>query len=112
MPGLSYYQGDIILIPFPFSNLSSSKVRPAVVISNSLVNKTSDLICAQITSQVYKDVFPFEIKNTDITIPLNGYSEVRCHKIFTADKFIIQKKISHIHSSSLLSLLEKIKGLF
>ena len=111
MPGTAYNQGDIILISFPFTNLSNSKVRPALIVSNATVNKTNDLICAQITSQVYKDNFSFEIKDTDVTTSLKGYSEVRCHKLFTADKSIIQKKISHLHSSKQTALLNKIKSL-
>lgn len=111
MPGVAYNQGDIILIPFPFTDLSNSKVRPALVISNSAVNRTTDLICVQITSQVYKNDFSFEIKDTDVTNSLHGYSEVRCHKIFTADKTIIRKKISHLHSTILSVLLNKIKSL-
>ena len=111
MPGASYNQGDIVLIPFPFTDLSNSKVRPALIVSNATVNKTSDLICAQITSQVYKDTFTFEIKDADVTTSLKGYSEVRCHKLFTADKAIIQKKISHLHASKQTTLLNKIKSL-
>lgn len=111
MAGTSYNQGDIVLIPFPFSDLTSLKVRPAIIISNSTVNKTSDLICAQITSQIYKDDFSFEIKNANVTIPLNGYSEIRCHKIFTANKSIIKKKISHLHLPKQSLLLDKVKTL-
>ncbi len=111
MPGAAYNQGDIILIPFPFTDLSGSKVRPALIVSNATVNKTNDLICVQITSQVYKDNFSFEIKDADVTDSLKGYSEVRCHKIFTADKAIVRKKISHLHASKQPTLLNKIKSL-
>lgn len=112
MPGTAYNQGDIILIPFPFSDLSNSKVRPAIVLSNSVVNKTSDIICAQITSQVYKDAYSFEIKDADTTVKLGGTNEIRCHKIFTADKSIIRKKISHLHSDRQVARLTKIKTFF
>lgn len=111
MPGIPYNQGDIVLMPFPFSDLSTSKVRPAVIISNHTVNKTPDVICAQITSQIYKDVFSFELKDKDVSNSLNGYSEIRCHKLFTAEKSLIKKKISHLHSIRREMLLNKIKSL-
>lgn len=109
MPGISSFnQGDILLIPFPLSDISGSKQRPVIVISNKLVNGLSDIICAQITSNPRKDSLSFEIKDADVSISLKGYSEVRCHKIFTASKSIVVKKISHVHKTSMINLVKKI----
>jgi hypothetical protein len=44
--------GDVVTLPFPFSDLSDSKVRPAVVLARA--NK-SDWILCQITSNPYGD---------------------------------------------------------
>ena len=107
-----YSRGDIVLIPFPFTDLSGNKVRPAIVISNSHVNKTSDLILAQITSNRKEDEFSFEIKDKDVTRSMQGYSEIRCHKIFTGKKEIIRKKISSLRDSSQTALYEKIISFF
>jgi len=38
MRGTGYNQGDIVLVDFPFSDLQNSKRRPAIVVSNSIVN--------------------------------------------------------------------------
>lgn len=62
-----YTRGDIVLIPFPFTDLTASKLRPAIVVSNSNVNKTTDLILAQITSEIKNDNFSFEIRDADVT---------------------------------------------
>jgi mRNA interferase MazF len=49
----SYKFGDIILVPFPFTDQSSSKKRPAVIISSNLYNKNKpDLVIMAITSQI------------------------------------------------------------
>lgn len=46
-------RGDVALVPFPFSDLSTTKVRPAVVISSELYHSTEpDLILAAITSRI------------------------------------------------------------
>ncbi|MCL2284885.1 MAG: type II toxin-antitoxin system PemK/MazF family toxin [Firmicutes bacterium] len=50
---MTYSQGDILLIPIPFTDLSTSKKRPVLVLSNSDYNKTADdLIVAAITSNL------------------------------------------------------------
>ncbi|MBI2110159.1 type II toxin-antitoxin system PemK/MazF family toxin [Candidatus Woesearchaeota archaeon] len=45
---LKIEQRDIVLIPFPFSDQTSKKVRPALVISNNLFNRSQDLIVQKI----------------------------------------------------------------
>lgn len=46
-------RGDVVLVPFPFTDLSSVKRRPALVLSTSAYNRaTGDVIIAQITSKV------------------------------------------------------------
>jgi mRNA interferase MazF len=46
-----YQRGDIVLVPFPFTDLSSTKKRPALIISNDEVNVTGDFTVVMITSQ-------------------------------------------------------------
>lgn len=49
----TYERGDIVLVPFPFSNQTATKKRPAVVISSSLYNeKTNDIVIIAVTSKV------------------------------------------------------------
>jgi mRNA interferase MazF len=49
----SYERGDIVLVPFPFSNQSATKKRPAVVVSSAPYNATSqDLVILAVTSKV------------------------------------------------------------
>ena len=52
---ITYKRGDIVLVPFPFSNQAATKKRPAVVISSSLYNeKTNDIVIIAVTSKVEK----------------------------------------------------------
>ena len=46
---MSYKQGDIVLIKFPFTTLSKSKKRPVLVIKDE--NEYGDFVCFQITSK-------------------------------------------------------------
>jgi mRNA interferase MazF len=50
---MEFQRSDVLLVPFPFSDLSSTKVRPAVVVSSSVYHAAEpDLILAAITSNV------------------------------------------------------------
>ena len=80
-----YKQGDIVLVPFPFTNQAGAKNRPALIISGSVLNKTSDIILVQITSNNRNDNFSIAINNTtDLTKPLKYISEIRCNKLLVA----------------------------
>src|SRR3989441_12389295 len=49
----SFKQGDVVLVPFPFTDLSAIKQRPALVISPTRLNNVrADLVLAAITSQI------------------------------------------------------------
>jgi mRNA interferase MazF len=107
----NFSQGDIVLIPFPFSNLTGSDQRPAIIISSKTVNdSTSDVILAQITSNTRNDQFSFPLKDEDLDTPLPKNSEIRCHKLFTAEKSIIKKRISGLKKGKLSPILRKISS--
>jgi mRNA interferase MazF len=49
---MAYAKGDVVLVPFPFTDLSATRVRPAVVVSSEEYGAdSSDLIVAMVTSQ-------------------------------------------------------------
>ncbi|OAD20408.1 transcriptional modulator of MazE/toxin, MazF, partial [Candidatus Thiomargarita nelsonii] len=55
---VTFTVGSVVLIPFPFSDLSRSKLRPAVVIADV---EHGDWILCQVTSQPYSDSQAIEI---------------------------------------------------
>jgi mRNA interferase MazF len=112
MPLNKVSQGDIILLPFPFTDLAAeAKRRPAVVISNQAVNKTQDVILAAITSNLRNDEFSLKINNADVTHALPAPSEIRCDKLFTASKHIIVRKMSALNKKQQKVLFDKISEL-
>jgi mRNA interferase MazF len=63
---IHYDSGDVVLVPFPFSNLATTKKRPAVVISSHIYNiLSSDIIIIAITSQTQKILNHGECKIED-----------------------------------------------
>ena len=59
-----FVKGDIVVVPFPFSDLTNAKRRPAFVLS---VLPGDDIILCQITSRDTKDEFAIKLKSTDFT---------------------------------------------
>jgi mRNA interferase MazF len=52
-----YNRGDVILVPFPFSDQTATKKRPAVIISSDVYNNaSSDIVIMAITSQIEKSI--------------------------------------------------------
>ncbi len=75
-----FVKGDIVVIPFPFSDLSGAKRRPALVITNL---KGEDLILCQITSKKVKDEYAITITDEDFDEgSLKQESNVKPNKIF------------------------------
>ena len=83
----NYIKGDVVVIPFPFSDLSGSKRRPALIIAS--IEK--ELILCQITSQPHTGAIKIKDKDFD-SGGLQKISFVRLHKLFTADTDIILSK--------------------
>jgi mRNA interferase MazF len=111
--GAMYKQGDIVLVPFPFTNQAGTKHRPALVISGSLLNKTADIILVQITSKNKTDGFSIPINNnTDLTVPLKYLSEIRCNKLLVIDQSLIVIKISAVKSKIVSRVVTTITALF
>jgi mRNA interferase MazF len=74
--------GSVVLVPFPFSDLSHSKRRPAVVLANS---GKGDWILCQLTSRSYADERAVELTDRDfLSGGLRVTSYARPGKLFTA----------------------------
>ncbi len=90
--GTMYEQRDIVLIPFPYSDLTGIKQRPALIVSNSKLNKTQDRICCLITSNPTTEGIKID-NNSFEKDKLPFQSWVKSHRIFTIHERIIRKKL-------------------
>ena len=99
-------KGDVVVVPFPFSDLSQAKRRPALIISNLQGN---DLILCQITSQKKQDTYAISLNDSDFqTGQLNRNSYIRPNRIFTAEQNIVLYKIGQIKQEKLNEVISKI----
>ncbi len=96
-------KGDIVLVPFPFTDLTGNKLRPAVI----LVESRDDVIVAFITSQGKRDD-DYSIKlDVSETNGLKVNSHLRLNKITTLDKDLIEGKLGVLMLPE-IALLDKI----
>ena len=74
---------SVVLVPFPFSDLSESKLRPAVVLAEI---SRDDFVCCQVTSNPYADPNAVELTDEDFAEgSLKRVSYARPGKLFTAN---------------------------
>ncbi len=90
--GMRYNQRDIVLIPFPYSDLTNAKQRPALIISNKKMNQTADRICCLITSKYCDDGIKINELHYE-SGSLTFQSWVKPFRIFTIDSDIIIRKL-------------------
>ncbi len=114
--GIKFYnpmfkQADIVVVKFPFTDGSDFKKRPALIISNELVNKTGDYLIVQITSKFNNDALSLLIEDTDCLQPLQLESYIRIHKISTLHKSLILAKITEVKTDFFKSVIDKIFSL-
>ena len=95
--------GDIVLIPVPFTDLSSQKRRPVIVISNEVYNqKMMDVVVVAMTSNPVEVDYSFTIASSDLVQgQLNRQGKVRVDKIYTLSQSIIVKKFVQVNTKVL-----------
>ena len=116
MPSTTRYkQGDVVLVPFPFTDLSTTKQRPALVVSSDALNTTrEDVIVVAITSQI-----PTNLASDELSIPASDLkscglpkaSIVRLGKVVTLHQQLIVKAIGTMPAGSLAAALAKFRQL-
>jgi len=99
-------RGDIVVVPFPFSDLTEAKRRPALVLAEL---EGEDRILCQITSQQFKDRYAIPIDESDfIEGSLRKTSNVRPNRIFTADRRIILYRAGRLKSDKFKEIVAMI----
>jgi mRNA interferase MazF len=101
-----FVKGDVVVVPFPFSDLTFAKRRPALVIAEL---EGDDLILCQITSQQIGDRYTVSIEKKDFeTGTLKQKSNVRPNRVFTADRHIVLYLVGHLRPDKVSDIIERI----
>ena len=98
--------GSVVLVPFPFSDLSHAKLRPAVVLADA---GRGDWILGQITSKPYADPGAVPLRDADFaqgTLRLESYA--RPGKLFTAHQSLLATEAGKLKPESLAQIISAV----
>ena len=100
-----FIKGDVVVVPFPFSNIKGSTRRPALVIKDL---SGDDLILCQITAS-RSDEYSVSLTNKDFKKGgLRKKSVIRPNRMFTADYHLIIYKIGSLKTEKINEVINKI----
>lgn len=101
-----FIRGDVVVVQFPFSDLTQTKRRPALVIATL---EGDDVILCQITSKTVRDKYSITLDENDFeTGSLKQSSNIRPNRIFTADSHIIFYRIGKLKTDKLSEVVDKV----
>lgn len=98
-------KGDIVLVPFPFTDLSGSKLRPAVVLAVATLDITVSFVTTHIGWQEPTDV----LLTANTTNRLRKQSLIRTSKIATLDKSLAKGLLGRLGQAEMKELNNKLK---
>ena len=102
--------GAVVLVPFPFSDLSQAKLRPAVVLAD--VGKNDWILC-QITSNPYGDPGAITLTNKNFangSLQMTSYA--RPGKLFTSNSSLMVKQVGSLKKEILKIIIEAVIEIF
>jgi len=105
-----FMKGDVVVVSFPFTDLTASKKRPALVLARL---QGDDLIVCQITGKERIDKYSIDLENSDFKKgSLDVSSILRPNRLVTASKRIIQYKIGSLKDNKLKEVINKLIEIF
>ena len=102
-------QGELILLPYPFTDFKETKIRPALIISNDYLNEMSEDCIAIPLTTVIKDVpYSFLITQKDLASgELIISSRIRLDKVFSVKKSLIIKNIGLLKKTTFQEIIKE-----
>ena len=109
-------RGKVVLIPFPFDDLSTAKVRPAVCLTNP-IGPHQQVILAFISSQIPTDLLQtglvLDSKLDDFeTMGLRASSTLRIYRLMTVTTGLIRRELGESWTQRQVEVVEKLRILF
>lgn len=110
-------RADIVLVDFPYSDRTGSKLRPALVVSSDALHQTDDALIAAITSVIRPTIRPSELLVDPGNVAALGCgllapSIIACWNVLTIDQRFLRRKIGRLPSSLMRQVDTCLKAAF
>ncbi len=103
--------GDLVLVPFPYTDLKSKKLRPALVMTPP-VNDGRDVILCGITSNLANAAHSILIESADLQRgELKTRSRIKCTRVTTSQISIIRKTVGKLKPTVLDNVRKELRAL-
>jgi len=109
-----YRQRDIVLVPFPFSDLSGQKVRPVLILSNDVYNQQSaDVVVCGLTTNLRPAPYSIIVNVTDVEQlgTLRHISKIKADTIASLEQSTLIKQIARLKLSVFRQVVAEIEDL-
>ena len=100
-------KGSVILIPFPFTDLKGSKIRPAVVLCENELDVAICFVTSELRWKAEYDVSIFPSENNGLKVP----SLIRVGKIATIDSSLVLGELGELSNAEITKLNKGLKEL-
>jgi len=101
-----FVKGDVVVVPFPFSDLTGAKRRPALVLA---APGGDDMILCQITSQPVRDQHAIGLSQADFESgSLKRESNARPNRLFTCDRRLILYRAGMLQDSKTREVIDSV----
>ena len=109
-------KGKVVLVPFPFDDLTSAKLRPAVCLTDP-IGSHRHVVLAFITSQIPEDVLETDVvldssRDDFSTTGLRVSSPIRLHRLMTVTTSVIQRELGELSAQMRDEVNKKLQKLF
>lgn len=114
MPERSALQpGDVVLVPFPYTDLSAAKQRPALVLSNAGFNAGPDVIVCAMTSNVADSAHSVLVGPQDLESgALKVASRVKVAKVVTLERSVVRKRFGRLNARAFAQVMREFETIF
>jgi mRNA interferase MazF len=107
-------RGDVVLVPFPFTDLSTTKQRPALVVSPDAWNAAQpDVLLVAVTSQMNLVPVPQDVVLTSADVVAAGLpkpSRIRTTKLFTMHQGLLKRTLGHLPEAATNAALAQLRS--
>jgi mRNA interferase MazF len=113
-PTTSYRRGEVVLVPFPFTDLSSAKQRPALVVSPDGWNASqSDVLLVALTSQIPVPLPAGDVLLSPDDLRTGGLPKAtlaRPTKLITIHQALIRRSLGQVSEPTLKNVLSTLRS--